>query len=243
MIKRQTITSQAINYILDLIKQGHVKPGERLPTEKELTETLSVSRTCVREAVKSLESLRLITVRPRVGAVVLEPSPDSLFNARQLGASVFLQSPDALIEFRRVLEVGLAGLAAEKRTDSDLAAMRMALDQHARAIATDRIIHNADVAFHKAVAEATKNPLAIMVMQTISQALIERSREVNKVPHVPEEGLAEHRRIYRAIYDRNPDRARRVMLHHIETQERNIRALATVRQRRRTNARLSTAPN
>jgi len=59
-----------IEYLLGLIKSGQVKPGERMPTEKQLTEELSVSRTCVREAIKSLESLQLIKVRPRVGAIV-----------------------------------------------------------------------------------------------------------------------------------------------------------------------------
>ncbi len=75
MIKRQTLTSQVFDHILNLVKSGQVKPGEKLPTEKQLTAELGVSRTCVREAVKSLESLRVISVRPRVGAVVLELSP------------------------------------------------------------------------------------------------------------------------------------------------------------------------
>jgi GntR family transcriptional regulator, transcriptional repressor for pyruvate dehydrogenase complex len=71
LIRRQTITAQVISYILDIIKKGQVKPGERLPTEKQLIEELSVSRTCVREAIKSLESLQLIRVKPKIGAVVL----------------------------------------------------------------------------------------------------------------------------------------------------------------------------
>ena len=95
-----------------------MKPGERLPTEKQLTEELAVSRTCVREAIKSLESLQLISVRPKIGAVVLEPSPVALINAEYLSTSAFMQQADSLIEFRKVLELGLVALAAEKSTEA-----------------------------------------------------------------------------------------------------------------------------
>jgi len=67
----------------------------------------------VREAIKSLESLQLISVRPKIGAVVLEPSPIALINAEYLSTSAFMQQADSLIEFRKVLELGLVALAAE----------------------------------------------------------------------------------------------------------------------------------
>ena len=128
MIKRQTLTSQVFDHILNLVKSGQVKPGEKLPTEKQLTAELGVSRTCVREAVKSLESLRVISVRPRVGAVVLELSPSAVFNAESLSAFSHSQATDVLIEFRKIVEVGLASLAAEKATGEDLAAMLRAME-------------------------------------------------------------------------------------------------------------------
>ena len=233
MIQRQTITAQVITHILGLIKKGQVKPGERLPTEKQLTEELAVSRTCVREAIKSLESLRLIRVRPKVGAVVLEPSSTALINAEHLSASAYMQQTDVLIEFRKVLELGLAALAAEKSTEEDWAAMRSALADHEHALSTDRVAHHADIAFHKAIAEATKNPIAILVLRTISEALSERSRQMNDVPGVPEEGLKEHWKIYRAIREHNPEKARKAMRLHVQTAERNariVRAADTVEE-------------
>lgn len=176
MIQRQTITAQVINHILGTIKQGTIKPGQRLPTEKQLTELLGVSRTCVREAFKSLEALRLIQVRPRVSAIVLEPST-ALINAEYLSASAHIQQTDALIEFRKVLELGLAALAAENSTEENWTAMREALADHERALVTDRVAHSADIAFYKAVAEATKNPIAILALHIISEALAEGSRQ------------------------------------------------------------------
>jgi len=214
-----------IDYILNLIRSGQAKPGERLPTEKDLTEKLGVSRTCVREAFKSLEMLQLIKVRPKVGAVVLEPSPAALINAEHLSTSVYLQHTDVLVEFRKILELGLAALAAEKSTDEDLALIRKALADYEHAVSTDRIAHHADVAFHKAIADATKNPIATLVLQTISDALMERSRQMNEVPGVLEEGLREHRKIYQAIKEHNPEKARQAMRLHMQTVERNTHLL------------------
>jgi DNA-binding FadR family transcriptional regulator len=121
---------QVITHLLGLIRSGKVMPGEQLPTEKQLTEQLQVSRTCVREAIKSLEMLRLIKVSPRVGAVVLEPSPTALINAEHLSESAYLERTDTLIEFRKILELGLAALAASKATEEDLAHLESILAEH-----------------------------------------------------------------------------------------------------------------
>jgi len=236
LIRRQTITAQVINYILDLIKKGHVKPGERLPTEKQLTEELSVSRTCVREAIKSLQSLQFISVKPKIGAVVLEPRPGALINAEYLSTSAFLEQAESLIEFRKVMEMGLVALAAEKSTEADWAAMREILTEQENAFRIDRhtrdgrvvfyeAINNANLHFHKAVAAATRNPLAIMVLEAISAPLTEVSRRTNEMPGVPEAGLRQHWAIYRAIREKNPEKARRAMQAHLAAAERNAHIL------------------
>src|SRR5258708_12952135 len=103
------------------MRKGEVKAGERLATEKQLTEELSVSRTCVREAIKSLESLRLISVRPKIGAVVLQLSPGALINTEYLSTSAFMQQTDSLIQFLKVLRPGLHTLSAEHPTTANYA--------------------------------------------------------------------------------------------------------------------------
>lgn len=213
-----------------------MKPGERLPTEKQLTEELSVSRTCVREAIKSLESLQLIRVRPKVGAIVLEPSPGALINADHLSTSAYLQRSDILIEFRKILELGLAALAAEKSTEEDWETLRKILAEHESALKIDRSTPEGDsrfykevgeinVRFHKAIAEATRNPIAIQVLLAISEPLAKRSRRTNEMPGVAEAGLREHWTIYRAIRERNEEKARNAMRAHILSAERNARKM------------------
>jgi len=211
-----------------------------LPTEKQLTEELAVSRTCVREAIKSLESLQLISVRPKIGAIVLEPSPVALLNAEYLSTSAFMQQADSLIEFRKVLELGLVALAAEKSTEADWAAMREILAEQEAALRMDRnspradlLFHDAilkvNIRFHKAVAAATKNPLAIMVLQAISEPLVEVSRRTNEMPGVPEAGLRQHWAIYRAIRENNPEKARHAMRLHLQAAERNAHSLESTK--------------
>lgn len=201
-----------------------------------MTEELSVSRTCVREAIKSLESLQLVKVRPKVGAVVMEPSPAALINAEHLSTSAYLQRTDALIEFRKILELGLVALAAEKATEEDWTILRQILADHENALKIDRSTPQGDlqffeevgqvnIRFHKAIAEATKNPIAILVLQAISAPLYERSRKTNEMPGVPEAGLREHWKIYRAIRERNSEKARNAMRLHIQSAERNALVL------------------
>jgi GntR family transcriptional repressor for pyruvate dehydrogenase complex len=225
MLKRQTLTSQAIEHILDLIKSGQVPPGGRLPTEKDLTEKLGVSRTCIREAMKSLESLKLISVRPKVGAVVLEASPSAMFSAEQLSTAAYQQTTDSLIEFRRILEVGLASLAAQKADEEELQEMEKAIQLHREAIRTGQRAYPADMAFHAAIARASKNPIAIMVFEMISEPLTDQRRKTNDVPNAAEDGLRDHLLIYAAIKERNPEKARNMMRAHMDTAEHYWRLL------------------
>jgi GntR family transcriptional repressor for pyruvate dehydrogenase complex len=223
LVKRQTITSQVIDHILNLIKTEGLKPGDRLPTEKQFTESLGVSRTCVREAVKSLESLRLISIRPRIGAVLLEPPNGGLFNAERMSAMVSQEQVDALFEFRKILEVGLATLAAERAREEDLNAMRQALDEHKAALRTDKISYMADLSFHTAIARAARNRVAMAIYDLILQPLIDQRERTNKVPGSADESLSDHLKIYRAIEEMNPEKARLAMIAHMKSAERHLR--------------------
>ena len=175
-------------------------------------------------------------MKPKIGAVVLEPTPVALINAEYLSTSAFMQQAESLIEFRKVLELGLVALAAEKSTEADWAIMRGILSEQEGALKMDRStrhgntafhdsINGANLKFHKAVAAATRNPLAIMVLEAISAPLAEVSRRTNEMPGVPEAGLRQHWAIYRAIRENNPEKARRAMQTHLAAAERNAHIL------------------
>jgi len=219
MLLKKTLSSQVIDYLLNLMKTGAVKPGEKLPTEKVLTETLGVSRTCIREAMKSLESLDLITVRPKIGAVVKEPSPSAMFRAEHLAPAAHRQQTDMLIEFRRILEVGLASLASQKAEPSDLEAMEKAVDEHEQAIAAQRPAYQCDIDFHMAIATASKNPFAITVLRSILEPLTKQRMQTNLIANAAEDGLRDHRKILAAMKARSAKRVREAMRAHMDTAE------------------------
>lgn len=223
MLRRTTLTSQVVDYILGQIKSGEVKPGERLPTETELTQTLGISRTCVREAMKSLESLGLVRIRQRIGAVVLEPSPSNLLNSQHFSLMVQSQQAGDLLEFRKIVEVGLASLAAEKASDKDIADMRAALDRYRAELAGAGVDSSTDMSFHTALAAASGNKMALIVWQMLSERLAQVLERTINVPNVCEETLRDHESIFRAVKNRNPRKARKAMRAHLENAERNWR--------------------
>jgi len=220
LLRRRTLTSQVIEYVLDLIRSGKVGPGESLPTEKDLTAALGVSRTCVREGMKSLEFLRLVRIRPKVGAVVLEASPAALLTAEHLASGEGTQEPDVLIEFRKIIETGVASLAAEKATDDDIVAMEKALEKYQREIESGKVDYCTDILFHAEIAAASKNPMAMMVWEMISSQLAEIFEHTIQMPKVPEESLHDHLQVLQAIKEHNPGRARAAMRSHLENADR-----------------------
>lgn len=153
---------------------------------------------------------------------MLHPLPTAVFNADHLSTVASLQETQLLLEFRMILEVGLASLAAQKVTASDLAAMQKSITAYEQAT-DENAIRQADVAFHKAIANATKNPIAVMVLETISGPLDEQMRTLNKYPIPLKGALDDHIEIYRAIEQKDARKARAAMRKHLETVERNIR--------------------
>jgi len=212
-----------MDYILGQVKSGAIQPGDRLQTEKQLTESLGVSRTCVREALKSLESLRTISIKPRVGAVLLEPTSGALFNAEYLSAAARQQHTDVLIEIRKILEIGLVPLAAERATAEDLQAMKKAIDEHDVALATGAFAYPADIAFHLAIAKSTKNPIAVTILQMIAEPLSRQRKLTEQIPNASQSALRDHLNIYRAIENHQPEQARLAMVRHMNSAERHWR--------------------
>ena len=224
MIRRETLTSRVFDHLFAQIKSGKVKPGDKLPTEKDLTQILGVSRTCVREAMKSLQALQLVSVRAAVGAIVTHPSPGAWFNAYLFAAAIHSEERDAQTEFRKILEVGLVSLAAEKADQQDILALSKSIADYEAALlkGKNHYPYQADVDFHTAVAVASKNPIAEMVWRAFVPPLTEQLRATAHVPTGPAEGLRDHLRIFSAITEHNPEKARSTMRAHLENAERNF---------------------
>ncbi len=219
-----TLVSRVVEQIEGLIIKGRLHPGDLLPPENELARQLSVSRTVIREAMRTLIAKDLIQVRAGSRTVISIPSGKSLAQsmAMLLHSGNSELDIDKVVQVRRVLEIEIAGLAAERRTVEDLARIEETLHQMARA--SDResfaII---DVDFHTALAMATHNELFVLLLDSISDVMLETRRTGYDVPGTLERGLKFHRAIFEQIKAGDANGARLAMREHLLEGEDTLR--------------------
>ena len=218
-IKRRRLYQDIVGQVHEFIREGVLKPGDRLPPERELAERLQVSRSSLREAMRALELQGLVVSRPGAGTFVSTESLDTLVSS--IAASV-TQARDALndiFEMRHILEPQIAELAAERATHEDIQRMAAALDEQQEQIARGATGVEGDTAFHFAMAQATQNWALVKVINTIADILRE-SRDLSlQTPGRPQRSLASHRHILEMIDRRDVESARSAMEHHISEVE------------------------
>lgn len=225
------LSRRLFEQLAEEIKNGRLAAGARLPTEAELTRAARVSRTVVREAVAALRAEGLVVTRQGVGAFVsAEPqrAPFRIDPER-------LQSLDEVLnvmELRLGVEIESAGLAAERASKAQVRIILNALNAIGEASAAGRAAIDEDLAFHRAIAEATGNPEFARFLQFIGRHLIPR-RTVSGLPERMGGQRAylaliqeEHRRIFAAIRSRAPAAAREAMRRHLTRSLERYRKLA-----------------
>jgi GntR family transcriptional repressor for pyruvate dehydrogenase complex len=201
-----------------LIESGTLVPGDRLPTEQQLANAHGVSRTVVREAVHQLKSRALVSARQGSGVFVLA-APSNLPLAFDPTVLDSVEAVEHVVEVRRVLEGEIAALAAERATRAQVAAMRRALKAIDAAVAEGRDGVAEDLAFHRAIGEASANPQFGLLLGFLEQYLreamrITRGNEARRLDFM-QEVQQEHRAIVAAIAARDPKAARASALRHI----------------------------
>lgn len=223
-IKPKKIYEEVAEEIVEMIKSGKIKPGEKLDSVQTLAESFQVSRSAIREALSALKAMGLIDMRQGEGTYVKE------FDSEQLSfplSTAFLMNKNdvtQLLEVRKILEIGVVAAAAEKRTDENLSAMKMALNGMKLAYGNEELGEKADFAFHLALAEASQNELLKSLMLHVSSLLIETMRETRKICLFSKKTSVvrlydEHLVIYEAIVNKNPKQAQQAMKDHLQTVE------------------------
>jgi GntR family transcriptional repressor for pyruvate dehydrogenase complex len=212
---RERLYEQVADYIEKLVSDGQLRPGDRLPPERELAETLRVARGVVREAVKVLGARGLVTIRPGLGTFISEISTDAISDHLDRFFRLGNQSHGDLIELRQILEVEIAALAAQRAEPMDLAAMLQAIDEMDRSIDAAQPYTDADQAFHLAIARAARNEMFPILLEAVAGYLEASRLMVFRVPGAPRRGQAWHRRVYAAIASRDVVAARQAMREHM----------------------------
>lgn len=216
-IRRGTLTEQAIESLLGLLHQGKLKPGDRLPPQRELASLMGLSGTVVREAVRGLASMKVVEVVHGRGAYVRQVSPKDLIRPEALFSVLDRETLLHAIEVRGILEVEAIALAAERHTAADLLEMERALSKIERALSSGRdpLMHSP--AFHAALAAATHNPVLTEIIKPFIELMARGARVISaNVPEAVEREWASHSELYEAIRSRDPDLARSRMRAHLE---------------------------
>ncbi|HXG48107.1 MAG TPA: FadR/GntR family transcriptional regulator [Methylomirabilota bacterium] len=222
--RAETLASKVTAQIEALITGNQLAPGSRLPAERELALQFGVSRTVIREAVRALMARGLLEVKSGSGTVVRVPSAEAVTKSMTL----FLRAGQTeldhakVMEVRRLLEVEIAGLAAERRTEEDLDTLRRIVeDQVGIREDRDRFV-SWDVSFHAALAAATHNKLFPLLLDSVV-ATLRQVRELGfDLPTTPGNAIKFHRAILHQVEARSRTGARRAMAAHLEEAENTI---------------------
>jgi GntR family transcriptional repressor for pyruvate dehydrogenase complex len=195
-IRREPLAAEVARRLVDYLLAGGVEPGGRLPSERQLAEAFGVGRSAVREAIAALTLIGLVDVRHGDGTYLKRPDSPLLPQVVEWGLLLGEQRTADLVEARQKIEVNIAGLAAQRRSDEDLAALTQLLrrmEWESREGAETAAFVDADVEFHLRLAEAAGNSALRDVLSSI-QALLrawigrviaEGYRDISYSEHVP----------------------------------------------------------
>ena len=229
----RTLALELVDALGDRIRDGRWQAGDKLPTEAAIMEEFQVSRTVVREAISKLQASGLVQTRHGIGTFVIGVGDAPGF---KLGPEQFntLRDVIAVLELRIGVETEAAALAAPRRSQDNLSALRLALDALTQAVDERRDAVSADFQFHLEIARATQNSHFADMMTTLGSAIIPRARLTQAEPPEPlsDERLqylrrvnGEHESIFDAISAGDADAARAAMRTHLaNSRERRRRA-------------------
>lgn len=215
-LPRRVVANEAIETIKRMILLGQLEAGERLPPERELAAQLGVSRPSLREGIRALIALNILESRHGEGTFVTSLEPELLAEPIDFVLRVDSTAMLALFEARRVLEAGVAGLAAERATDLEL----VELEDHVAGGRTklddpeDFIEH--DVQFHDMIRKAARSQLLGGLLASVSALSLESRRRTAQSATVRARALADHETIVRMLKARDPGAAQEAMVAHLE---------------------------
>ncbi len=223
-IQSSKVFEQIAVQIEKRILSGELQRGDRLPTERELSEQFHASRTAVREAMKTLAQKGLVDMRPGRGTIVIDGTSQAMRDSLGLMMKVGQAgSSDSLVEVREIIEPEIAALAAVRAMDEQIAAMREAVRVMDANLHEANAFIVADNDFHRALAKGTQNVLILTLVDSIVDLLSEQRKQIFSLDGAPERGQIHHKRILDSVVRHDAEAAREAMRAHLQQVRKDVK--------------------
>jgi len=214
-IDRAGITELVVQRIKELLGRGELKAGSRLPPERELADMLHISRPSLRTALKALSVMGVIHAKPGAGTYIAKSLPEVFTEPMHFMTLINNTSVEELFEARLIIEAGLAELAAERASESDIAALIEEVEEMKAKTGDPEEFLKHDVRFHQAMARAANNKLMGGVMDTVAQLLFHIRRQTIARANDLEAAIEWHEKIITAMQKHDPKRAKDTISGHL----------------------------
>lgn len=226
VMEKTSRSERIVEQIRSLIREGKLNPGDKLPPERELAQILNVSRTSVREAIKTLATMGLLVIKKGLGVYIIETNVESILNGVTNALVVKEDEIAQLFEVRMILETQAVTWAVERASDIEveniLSIVKTAKEQIVDNTINAEIAREYDAKFHQAIIEASHNSILMIILQSLV-CLLEKMREKTlSVPGRAVQSIFDHEQIAVAIANRDKKKARETMFRHIESVERSL---------------------
>jgi GntR family transcriptional regulator, sialic acid-inducible nan operon repressor len=218
-VRRRKLYEDVAGQLESQIHEGRYRPGDQLPSERELMQMFGVGRPAVREALSAMQRMGLVAINSGERARVTRPTPRVMFESLAGPVRQLLAAPEGIRHFqeaRTFFEVGLARHAAEHATAAEVNQLREALAANESAIDNIIAFERTDVAFHYVLAVIPRNPIYTAIHEAIAAWLTEQRHVTLQRAGQNEIAYTAHRAVFEAIAARDPDRAEKVMRGHME---------------------------
>lgn len=219
-IRTKRVYEQVVDQIQDLIQKGDLRPGDKLLSERELSELLGVSRSSIREALSALDFLGILDSRQGEGTFIAAASEQQLTEHLAVLLTMERDANLEMLEMRKILEAAAASLAAQRARADDVLQIGEALQCMKADLDSGVLGEENDARFHRCVVDATGNKTLARTMSLFSDLIVQNMR-ASRLHLFRKSGNRErlyeqHRQVFAAIEARNTDLARRAMLDHLE---------------------------
>jgi len=222
-IRHTKVSDEIVSQVKNQISEGILKPGDRLPPERELVKEFGVSRPSLREALNTLVAMGFLEIKGK-RTFIKSLASESVQNPLSLLIKADTQKIFDLIEVRKAIEAWGAFLAAQRATEEDIKQLETIIEEMKKAFEEGQSWEKQDADFHLSIAQATHNTIQTHVMSTIYDLLRESMAKVFKDRAKVKKLLDHHQRIFNAIKNHSPDKAREKTLEHLNYVESEVKA-------------------